>query len=246
MIDVNRQSGWSNPLLHFSADYIELIRQRCIEVARRRSIRFVWDVGWPRNEDHDFRRHPTPPTARKSAYDHWDWRMRNHVPGVCRNVYNRFRIETNGSIAPCPWSAGELELGNLADVDFAEMWNGHKAQDLRRAHYTWDYPSICASCRFKDPPAPRPQLPFAKDVAESLGLHLDDVERSILMRGPGHATRHDEPPVLRFVRPSHDFDRLFVMMALGGETSDVEAWEIDASSPEGGVVGFVEPRVREE
>jgi radical SAM protein with 4Fe4S-binding SPASM domain len=239
MLDVNRESGWSNPLLHFCADYIELIKQRCIEVARHSSIRLVWDVGGL--EDYDFRGHPTPPKPRKSAYDHWDWRMRNHVPGVCRNVYDRFRIDTHGSVAACAFSAQQLELGNLADVGFSEMWNGLKAQDLRRAHYTWDYPSICASCRFKDPPAPRSQLPFAKDVTEGLGLQLDDVERSIAMRGPGHATRHDGPPVLRFVRPSHAFDRLFVMMALGGETSEVEAWEVDPSSPAGAVVDFEIP-----
>jgi radical SAM protein with 4Fe4S-binding SPASM domain len=240
MLDVNRQSGWSNPLVHFSADYIALIRQRCIDVARRREIRLVWDVAGL--EDHDFRRRPTPPKPRKVAYDHWDWRMRNHVPGVCRNVYDRFRIDTNGSVAACAFSAGgELEFGNLAEVDFADMWNGPKARDLRRAHYTWDYPSICASCRFKDPPPPRAQLPFAASTLESLGFARDYGERSIELCAPAHVTRHTAPPVFRFLRPVPEVDRLFVVLALGGETGDLEAFEVDAAAQESEVAEFALP-----
>ena len=64
------------------------------------------------------------------------------------------------------------------------MWNGPRMRDLRRAHYTWDYPSICASCRFKDPPPPRDQLPFAAGVLEGLGFDKDHGERTIELLRP--------------------------------------------------------------
>jgi len=237
MLDVNRQSGWSNPLLHFSADYIELIKQRSIEVARRREIRLVWDVAGL--EDYDYRRRPTPAKPRKATYDHWDWRMRNHVPGVCRNVYDRLRIDTNGSVAACAFSAdGELEFGNLGEVDFADMWNSPKAQDLRRAHYTWDYPSICASCRFKDPPPPRRELTFAGDLLTNMGVSRRDVERSIELLAPAHATRHEDPPVLRFVRPAAEIDFLMVVLAMGGEAEEIFAWAVDGCGRAGAVAEF--------
>jgi radical SAM protein with 4Fe4S-binding SPASM domain len=240
MLDINGQSGWSNPLLHFSADYIALLKQRCIDVARQRGLRLRWDVAGL--EEYDFRERATPPRPRKVEYDHWDWRMRNHLPGFCRNVYDRLRIDTAGSVAPCAFSAdGELELGNLAEADFADMWNGPKARDLRRAHYTWDYPSLCASCRFKDPPAPRTQLPFASAVLEALGFAHDHGERVIELREPGHATRHVQAPALSFTRPRAEFDRLFVVMALGGETAELEAWEVEAGGAEGTVVEFELP-----
>ena len=35
MIDVNGRSGHLDPTLHFSADYVEWIKQRCIQVAKR-------------------------------------------------------------------------------------------------------------------------------------------------------------------------------------------------------------------
>ena len=93
------------------------IKRRCLEVAQRRGLRLIWDVAGL--EDHDFRTRGDAAQPRKVEYDHWDWRMRNHLPGFCRNAYDRLRIDTDGSVAPCSYSTdGELELGNLADSDF--------------------------------------------------------------------------------------------------------------------------------
>jgi radical SAM protein with 4Fe4S-binding SPASM domain len=240
MLDVNGRSGWSNALLHFSAPYMAELKSRCLEIAQRRHIRVMWDIGGM--EDHDFRILSIPPKQRKVTYDHWDWRMRNHLPGFCRNAYDRLRIDTDGSVAPCSYSTdGELELGNLADTDFEDMWNGARMRDLRRAHYTWDYPSICASCRFKDPVAPRRQLPFAEAVLESLGWAKDYGERSIEPRGPAHMTRHDDAPTLCFTRPRAAVDRLFVVLAMGGECEELEVWPVDADVPEGAPVYFTVP-----
>ena len=240
MLDVNGRSGWSNPLVHFSEPYLADIKRRCIDVAERRRLRLIWDVRG--NEDHDFRIDGVPPKRRKVAYDHWDWRMRNHHPGFCRNVYDRLRIDTDGNIAPCSYSTdGELELGNLAEHGFTEIWNGPRMRDLRRAHYTWDYPTICAACRFKDPVPPRDQLPFAEDVLESLGRHKRSAHRSIELLGPSHMARLDDPPTLCFTRPAQEVDRLFVVAAMGGESDELEAWPVDCEVAEGEPVSFAIP-----
>jgi len=241
MLDVNGRSGFSNALVHFSPAYVALLKERSLEVATRRGVRLMWDIG--DHENHDFRERGTPVKPRKAMYDHWDWRMRNHHPGFCRNAYDRLRIDTDGSVAPCSYSTdGELELGNLVETDFAEMWNGARMQDLRRAHYTWDYPSICAACRFKDPVPPREQLPFVEDVVECLGWHKAYPETSIELLGPEHMTRHEEPPTLCFARPVAQVDRLFVVIAMGGETDELEAWPVDATVPEGAPCHFEIPR----
>ena len=116
------------------------MKERCLDVAREEHIRLVWDVGSV--EDHDFRTRRIGPDPAKAEYDHWDWRMKHHLPGYCKFVRDRLRITVDGSVAPCSYSTdGELELGTLGEREFGEMWNGAMMQDLRRAHTTWDYPA---------------------------------------------------------------------------------------------------------
>jgi radical SAM protein with 4Fe4S-binding SPASM domain len=215
-------------LLHFSADYVAALKERVLDVARRRQIRIMWDVAGA--EDHDHRVRGTPRKPRKQAYDHWDWRMKNRHPGFCRCVYDRLRINADGFVAPCAYSIdGELELGNLADTPFDEMWNGERMQDLRRAHHTWDYPAICATCRFKDPVGPRDELPFMWDIYACLGLPRRQIEPSIELIGPDHMTRTREAPELCFGRPP-DVEHLFVVLALGGESDEMEAWRVGSGA----------------
>ena len=240
MLDINGRSGWSNPLVQFSPAYLSLLKQRCIDACRRRSIELHWDVAG--RERHDFRpqeRH-VPPKPRKEAYDRWGWRMKNHLPGFCRNVYDRLRIDTDGNVAPCSYSTdGELELGNLLETPFEEMWNGPRMQDLRRAHYTWDYPSICASCRFRDPAPPRTWLPFVEEVRRMLALR-GRAEASIAALAPDHMTRTTDAPVLRFRHPGR-VERMFVVLGLGGETAELEIWPVESDAAAGEVVEFAIP-----
>ena len=143
-------------------------------------MRLIWDVAGL--EDHDFRdpsAAPSPGRARSSTTIGTGG-CENYLPGFCRNVYDRLRIDTAGSVAPCAFSTdGELELGNLAEADFADMWNGPKTRDLRRAHYTWDYPSLCASCRFNDPPRPEDAASVRVDGREALGFKQDEWQWAI-------------------------------------------------------------------
>ena len=240
MLDTNGRSGLSNPLIHFSPKYVTELKQRCVAVAERRGMRLVWNVGGV--EDHDFRARATPPSPRKAAYDHWDWRMRNHLPGYCRHAYDRLRIDTEGGVAPCPFTTdGELELGNLTEKPLDEMWNGARMRDLRRAHYTWDYPTICKSCRYKDPPPPRRHLPFVWDFLAAHALPGDDLDCSVTSLAPDHMTRATEPPVLSFARPRPEIDRLFMILALGGETAEFKVCDLDRDAGEGEAMDFAIP-----
>ena len=87
--------------------------------------------------------------------------MHRRHPGFCKYAYDRLQIELDGNVEPCGLATeGELVLGNLAKQDFDEIWNGATARDLRRGHYTWDYPSLCKSCRLRRPRAAAPLMAF--------------------------------------------------------------------------------------
>ena len=107
-----------NPLRQCSAEYIAQIKDCCIEVARKHRIRLVWDVEGL--ADYDYREQPrVGPTLGKAAYDRWDRHMKLLTPGYCRYARDRLRVTVDGCVAPCTYSTdGELELGNLADLDF--------------------------------------------------------------------------------------------------------------------------------
>jgi radical SAM protein with 4Fe4S-binding SPASM domain len=216
MIDTNRRSGFLDATLHFSSEYLEHIRQQCSEIARASQIRLGWDLDGPSWVDH------RPPAkkvrARRSkvANDHFDEHMKARHPGFCKYAYDRLQIELDGNVEPCGLaSEGELILGNLADQDFEEIWNGPSAQDLRRAHYTWDYPSICATCRYSDPAGAKEDMPFT--VAEQTHHQVKGrgVEYALVLESPEHMSRLDDPPVFRFSDPGRAVERYELLLSLG-------------------------------
>jgi radical SAM protein with 4Fe4S-binding SPASM domain len=218
MLDVNSESGYANALVHFSDDYMKWLRKRCVLTAKAHDMFLVWDVMGV--EQHDFRTRKIPPKATKLEYGNWDWRMQRLLPGYCKFVRDRLRITVDGSVAPCSYSTdGELELGNLADQDFEAMWNGAKAQDLRRAHLTWDYPTICKNCRWSDPPPVATDVGFCHDVLNAVWQDRL-VERSLESIDPTHMTRCDEPPVIRIARPAANVGEYVLVVGLGGERRD--------------------------
>ena len=44
MIDTNGRSGFLDATLHFSSEYLEWIKQQCVEIAREKRIRLGWDL----------------------------------------------------------------------------------------------------------------------------------------------------------------------------------------------------------
>ena len=111
--------------------------------------------------------------------------MRLLVPGFCKHAAKGLRITAGGDVAPCAMATGgELHLGNLKHQDFEQIWNGAPARDLRSAHYTWDYPSLCKTCRFTDTVGPQPGLPFVTRFLDEMGATAADVAPVLQVEEP--------------------------------------------------------------
>lgn len=56
-------------------------------------------------------------------------------------------ILVNGDVAPCCYDFnGVLNMGNAFEQNIAEVWNGEKYQELRRAHEEHKFPPLCKTC----------------------------------------------------------------------------------------------------
>jgi radical SAM protein with 4Fe4S-binding SPASM domain len=240
MIDINNDSNFHDPLAHFSDEFLEWVKQDCISVCKETKIRMLWNVG--KMEIFDFREEPAALDPRKKEENHFDWRMRLHFPGFCRNVMNKIRIEADGNVAPCCYATeGQLSLGNLNDQDFEEIWNGTEAQDLRRAMYCGDLPSLCAQCRINEPMGPRGNLPFVAAVKQQNPEFFDgEPSKDLKIISPEHVARVSEAPVFKFESPSQ-ITTLLVAIARGGESTHLDSYRIEASFDDYGVGSFSIP-----
>jgi radical SAM protein with 4Fe4S-binding SPASM domain len=239
LIDINGQSGFLDPMLHLSAEYIEWVKQRCIDVAREKRSRFMWGIGG--FERHDFRDEKVPPNPRKDWNVRWDRRMKHLVPGYCMNVYDRLQVHVNGQVDPCAYATdGELRLGSLLEQDFEEIWNGPNARDLRRAMVTWDYPSLCKSCQYTDLIGPENCLPFVADVMRELGRPRGAVACTLHAVAPEHMTRVGNAPSIAIATPREPVERYLLALALGGE-SELELCELEPAGSADGRLEFELP-----
>ncbi|HZO60413.1 MAG TPA: radical SAM protein [Solirubrobacterales bacterium] len=222
MIDVNGRSGHLDPTLHFSADYVEWIKQRCIQVAREKHVRLIWCVaGWER---YDFRVEKIASKPQRDWAARWETRMKRFVPGYCMTVWNRLHVNSRGECTPCCYAtSGDLVLGDLRKQDFDEIWNSPNAVDLRRSMATWDYPSLCSTCYFTDKPAPEAYLPFVDDVLEVLGRRKHSVDPSLVVTGPEHMLRTTDAPTITIEGTVDDtVDSWVLALSLGGESEHLE------------------------
>ena len=225
LLDVNGRSGMLDPLLHFSAEYIESIKRSCIEVAREKGTRLIWNAGG--YERHDFRTDKVAPTVRKDWNVRWEQRMRHHVPGYCINVENRMQIDADGTVTPCAYATDDdLVLGALATQDLDEIWNSPNAQDLRRGMLTWDYPSLCSTCMHTNKIGPEVWLPFVETVLAELGRPRVQMDCVLDVGSPAHMRRAPGPPTIEVQRPDVPVERWVLGIALGGEQRQVEVCEL--------------------
>jgi radical SAM protein with 4Fe4S-binding SPASM domain len=242
LIDVNGRSGHLDPTLHFSADYVEWIKQRCIQVAREKHARLIWTVaGWER---HDFRTEKVPSKPARDWAVRWETRMKRYVPGYCMTVWNRVHVNTQGLCTPCCYATGgDLVLGDLKRQDFDQIWNSPNALDLRRSMETWDYPALCSTCYFTDKPGAEKYLPFIDDVLEVLGRTKQSVDPRLAITAPEHMTRTTDAPTIKIADPGEaDVDSYVLALSLGGESEQVEICPLEPSADrEGEDLEFVVP-----
>lgn len=238
LIDVNGRSGMSDPLLHFSADYVEYLKKACLKTAEEKRVYIRWlDREW-----YDFRIEKTPTPARERWNDNWDYKMRHVVPGYCKYAYNRLQITSDGMITPCAYAAdGELELGSLAEQDFDEIWNGPTARDLRRSMMTADYATLCNTCRFTDTLPPEQDMPFVNRFREMSGRELHGLEHTLEVLAPEHMKRHETAPTIAIGKPDADIDAYYLISAMGGDEELTELSELSISGETDEQVEFAFP-----
>ena len=114
-------------------------------------------------------------------------------------------------------------LGHLAEQDFDSIWNGPNALDLRRAMATWDYPSLCSSCRFTDKLGPEAWLPTVAAVMERLDRPRLQMDCELDVSAPPH--RAGGPPTIKVRPPPAPVERWVLGIALGGE-QQVDVWDL--------------------
>jgi len=231
--DTNRRSWHLDAALHYSSEYIDWIKNRCVATAKEKKIRLAWFLS--DYEMFDFREADAPgPKHSKAGNDAWDSQMRLRHPGYCRFAYNRLRVEVAGNVSPCGLdSQHELELGNLSEQDFDEIWNGPTAQDLRRAHYTWDYPSLCKTCRYVDLAPAMDALPFLDTVLwQQWRSRRPLVAPTLEVESPQHMYRATDPPTIRLAAAA-GIDSFLFALSLGGQTQGIEMIELEAGGRSG-------------
>lgn len=240
MIDINSDSNFHDPLAHFSDEFLDWVKQDCIKACEETKIRMLWNVG--QMEIFDFRESPAAVDPRRQEENHFDWRMRLHFPGFCRNVMNKIRIEADGNVAPCCYATqGQLSLGNLNSDSFEDVWNGTEAKDLRRAMYCGDLPSLCAECRINEPMAPRDKLPFTTAVVQSESSFFEgECDSDLQIISPEHVARVTESPNFKFKSPNQN-PKLLVAIARGGESDHIDKFWVNATFDENGIGSFSIP-----
>lgn len=231
MLDVNGRSSYFDPLLHFSQEYIDWVKQRCLKMTQKKQMRLIWSVAG--FFEYDYRPSDcVQPLDRKSWNDRFDARMRRMFPGFCRNVFNRLRIDRHGDVAPCCYATqGQLSLGNLNTQHFDDIWNGPSAQDLRRGMLCGDVPAHCSSCRFIDPIGPQKSLEFVEIIDEEIrdsATNGQEISAQLILLEPTHASRHEDPPEIQFARPNYEIREYQFVISFAGETEDIHRITIDS------------------
>ena len=129
----------------FTPAEIERELDRACERARARKINFFSEF------DDPFRRAVTvvPPHIRGIMPDmliHMTETIRQRYPHFCRMASYYVKIEPDGRVFPCCRAPNELEMGNVKEQEFEQIWNGDKYRGFRRRMHARDYPEVCRTC----------------------------------------------------------------------------------------------------
>ena len=86
-------------------------------------------------------------------------------PGFCAMAMNYVKVTPDGKVFPCCRGPDELQMGNVLEQSFEQIWNGEKYQEFRRRMFAAEYPDVCKTCLVLTGPARFPGLP--EGAAES-------------------------------------------------------------------------------
>lgn len=83
----------------------------------------------------------------------------------CYDPWTKALISVEGIISLC--CAGDTALGNLIQEDFETLWNGPRAQALRRVVNTPQEPNYCKNCRIRKANPRNPKLHMPAEIYQS-------------------------------------------------------------------------------
>ncbi|MCB9899236.1 MAG: SPASM domain-containing protein [Planctomycetes bacterium] len=66
--------------------------------------------------------------------------------GFCPMAMNYVKITPDGKVYPCCRGPEELEMGNVLETSFDEVWNGPAYREFRRRMHSGEYPDVCSTC----------------------------------------------------------------------------------------------------
>ena len=113
---------------------------RAIEAAKRCKINLHVGLGTPRVYKYgrqDFK---------LFKLDYLPELVIKRYPKMCYQAAMYLKVEPDGSVFPCCRAPAELNMGNLKERPFEEIWNGKKYQQLRREMFTGKYRKCCRGC----------------------------------------------------------------------------------------------------
>jgi radical SAM protein with 4Fe4S-binding SPASM domain len=67
-------------------------------------------------------------------------------PGFCQMAMNYVKVTPDGKVFPCCRGPAELEMGNVLETPFEEIWNGSAYREFRKRMFAREYSDVCASC----------------------------------------------------------------------------------------------------
>jgi len=67
-------------------------------------------------------------------------------PFYCNMAANYLKITPEGDVFPCCRAPDSLNMGNIKESSFDQIWNGERYQSFRKMMFTRKYNKICASC----------------------------------------------------------------------------------------------------
>ena len=227
MNDINDESYFFDPVIHFSEEYIEWVKQDVLQTIEKLKMRVAWGIG--RTEFHDFREIKIERNPRKILNDHNDYLFKFYFPDFCKHVYNRVRLELDGDVAPCHLATdGKLSLGNLNEQDFDEIWNGPAAQALRRGMYTNQVPDLCQGCGVRRAVPPQTKMAFIKEFRlknpELWNVAGVSEQQQNQFIGPSHVNRSEQAPKL-ILRAAKGKLVFHVALAMGGQGDEIHQFE---------------------
>ena len=125
----------------FSLGEISEYKEKAVQVARDAGLDIHFDFNPP------FVAKFNPRIYRRYYANHLQHVMVNRFPHICFMSATYVNINPDGFVYPCCVAPAQLKMGNIKRHSFAEIWNGRKYRNFRRAMFKRSYPKPCRNCK---------------------------------------------------------------------------------------------------